>query len=135
MKHLLLILSVLICVAGFSQDRNPSGENTASRVQAYKIAYITKKLELSPEEAQKFWPMYNKYEEEMIKTRIKFRKENTSEIEKEQKLLEIKKDYSKEFIKIIGDKKTDDFFKAEKEFNTQVQRELLQRNQQRKKIN
>jgi ribosomal protein S18 len=34
------------------------------KIDALKIAFITKRLNLSEEEAQKFWPVYNKYEDE-----------------------------------------------------------------------
>lgn len=34
------------------------------KIDAIKVAYITKRLDLTEEEAQKFWPVYNKYEDE-----------------------------------------------------------------------
>jgi len=34
------------------------------KIESLKIAYITKRLQLSPEESQKFWPVYNQYEAE-----------------------------------------------------------------------
>lgn len=39
------------------------------KVKAYKIAYITDKLDLTPEEAQKFWPIYNENEKIMADLR------------------------------------------------------------------
>ncbi|HQG38143.1 MAG TPA: hypothetical protein PLK15_03360 [Chitinophagales bacterium] len=34
------------------------------KIEALKVAFITKRLRLSPEESQKFWPIYNQYEAE-----------------------------------------------------------------------
>lgn len=33
-----------------------------AKMKSMKIAYITEHLELTPEEAEKFWPIYNEYE-------------------------------------------------------------------------
>jgi len=33
------------------------------RLNAYRIAFFTQKLDLSPREAEKFWPVYNDYQE------------------------------------------------------------------------
>ena len=44
----------------------PDSTQTASgaeRVQALKVAFITKRLNLSPAEAEKFWPIYNEYQD------------------------------------------------------------------------
>jgi len=39
------------------------GERMQERIKAQKIAFITEKLNLTPQEAQQFWPIYNKFEE------------------------------------------------------------------------
>lgn len=39
------------------------------KIKTLKIAYITEKLNLSEKEAQKFWPIYNDFEEENAKLR------------------------------------------------------------------
>ena len=36
------------------------------RIEAIKVAFITKKLDLTTEEAQKFWPVYNNYQKELM---------------------------------------------------------------------
>jgi len=37
------------------------------KIKAQKVAFITKKLDLTSEEAQVFWPVYNEYEKEKDK--------------------------------------------------------------------
>jgi len=39
------------------------------KVKAYKIAYITDILDLSSEEAQQFWPVYNEHDKTMAELR------------------------------------------------------------------
>src|SRR5688500_17983103 len=60
-----LVIFLLICtVAGFSQNES---NVDAGRLQAYKIAYLTKRLNLTPQEAQRLWPIYNKYNDDSTK--------------------------------------------------------------------
>lgn len=58
MKHLILIaLLIGIGYNGIAQ------ENRRERIKSLKVAYLTEKLDLSPEEAAAFWPVYNEYED------------------------------------------------------------------------
>ena len=57
-----------VAVSAVAQN-DGDDKNTGSRLEAMKIAWLTKKLELSPEEAQKFWPIYNQYTKEIQQTR------------------------------------------------------------------
>jgi hypothetical protein len=124
MKRLLLLtcfaFTILIGVA-------QNGKNLA----ALKIAYITKRLDLSPEEAQKFWPYYNQYSEELVRTRQDAIKNSRSEIELDEALLNVRKKYSVLFSQALSPQKIDIFFKSEKEFGHYVQEEI--RNRQLKK--
>ncbi len=43
----------------------PDEEIRAEKIQSLKIAFITQKLQLTPDEAQKFWPVYNQYDKEV----------------------------------------------------------------------
>lgn len=55
---ILVLLSSLITATSFAQNNNRSDE----RIKAMRVAFITERLELTPEEAQQFWPVYNQYE-------------------------------------------------------------------------
>jgi len=54
--------------------QNKGKEEWRERVLSEKIAFITAKLSLSPEEAQAFWPVYNKISETRDKAFIEVRK-------------------------------------------------------------
>ena len=123
MKKYLLILFVML---GFlSQIKAQNGE----KIQALKIAFITQKLQLTPDEAQKFWPVYNQYDNEIHN--IEIDNSDPSAIHKEEKLLDIRKKYLSSFEKILGPDKTNRLFNAERDFRGILIRRLQNRNQQR----
>lgn len=130
MKKFLLMAAFFLGVTAISvaQDDN---SNDGGRIEALKIAYLTKKLNLSTDEAQKFWPIYNKYVDEVRKTRLDARLNKEGEINTEEKLLNIRKHFNGEFTKALSLEKVNSFFRAEKEFGTFLQKELLERRQQR----
>ena len=126
-KYLLIVLLALSSLFGaHAQD----GE----RIQALKIAYLTKKLDLSPEEAQRFWPIYNKYTEE-IKAIRQAQKQNNgttdTELAMEEKILAVRKKYNGEFSKALSAEKVNTFFRSEKDFGALIQRELQERRMNR----
>src|SRR5688572_28403498 len=77
---IMFALVMLGSMLGYAQDREISPEKQ-EKIKAMKIAYITEKVALTPEEAEKFWPVYNAYsaEEEKIQSNKKSRKNRSSE--------------------------------------------------------
>jgi Skp family chaperone for outer membrane proteins len=60
MKSIFTSLLVLVfTVSSFAQEKR------SERIKAMKTAFITQELELTPAEAEKFWPVYNKFEKEV----------------------------------------------------------------------
>jgi hypothetical protein len=132
MKRLLPILFLICTLNLFSQQsQDPDG----SRIEALKIAYLTKKLNLSPEEAQRFWPVYNNYASELREARAEQRRNKATEIETEEKILNIRKKYNKEFSNALSAEKVNTFFRSEREFGNYVQKELSERRQLRQQLN
>jgi hypothetical protein len=126
MKKYLLMVSMVL---GFVFNNMAQTEQPldGSRVEALKIAYLTKKLNLSPEEAQRFWPIYNKYSDEIRNIRIDQRKNNGPELEVEEKILVVRKKYNSEFVKALSAEKVNTFFKSEKDFRNEIQKVLQER--------
>lgn len=48
----------------------------SERLASLRIGVITEALDLSPEEAQRFWPLYNQMQEELRQLRASLKKEN-----------------------------------------------------------
>lgn len=122
---LLIILSLGMVFNGWAQDGDQ--KDGANKLEALKIAYLTKRLNLSTEEAQRFWPVYNKYAEEIKRVRVEQKDKNLPEIEVEDRILNIRKRYNGEFSKALSPEKANTFFRSEKEFGGFIQRELQER--------
>ena len=119
-KYLLILLLVFgFLVRVQAQD--------GQRLEAYKIAYLTKKLDLSPEEAQRFWPIYNGYTNDIRNVRQEQKDKNLSEIDVEEKMLSVRKKYNGEFSKALSAEKINTFFRSEKDFKIEIQRVLQER--------
>ncbi|MBF4985943.1 hypothetical protein FNJ87_16955, partial [Nonlabens mediterrranea] len=67
MKKYILIIAVLISTIGMAQgsegDRDNHRRMNKEKIEALAVAYITEQLELTPDEASKFWPVFNKMRE------------------------------------------------------------------------
>ena len=89
-------------------------QNGREKIQALKVAFITQKLHLSPSEAEKFWPVYNQYDNEI--TQLRATKRDGDVLENEEKLLDIRKKYKPSFEKILGSERLNDLYNAERDF-------------------
>ncbi len=140
MKKQLLIVFVLLASMTFAQD------SRKEKIEQLKIAFITKELDLSTDQAEKFWPVYNEMTAKMkdnrkarkqlnedLKTNFETLSENdiktkvNAVLDKEIEEAELKKEYNKKIADIIGYKKAVKLLSLEQRFK----RELLNRmNQQ-----
>lgn len=149
------ILLLLMCTATFAaqaqEDDMPalSGERL-KEIKAQKTAYLTTKLGLTTEEAQRFWPVYNEYDDAREKLRKEMRdlhksgKEEGGLTEATAKVmltkgldirtreLELERTYSERFSKSIGALKTVQLVKAERDFNKEVLRRFRDRMEERR---
>jgi len=123
MKRLILIITFFLGSFSFVKAQNDNKEDRGEKIQALKIAFITQKLELTSDEAQKFWPVYNRYETD-IRQVIRDNKTGGDAIDNEEKVLNVKKRYRSEFIKVIGQPKTNTLFNSEREFRGVLMRQL-----------
>ena len=60
MKNLIIVITIFLSALTSlqAQDKNAHRE----QIKAMKVAFITQELSMTPQVAQKFWPVYNKYE-------------------------------------------------------------------------
>ena len=120
---------MFIWAAGFAVAQEGNERSDGGKIKAYQIAYLTEKLKLTPEEAQKFWPVFNRYEDEIRITRIQNRQ--APEVELEEKVVNIRKKYFDEFSRMLNKDRANRVFKADKEFKDIIRRELMERRQLR----
>lgn len=137
MKNILLVYS-LIVLGSASLRAQDEQFNKTDRIESYKIAFITERLNLSPKEASVFWPVYNEFSEQlkkmkrMEKERFKaFRDKNQpseSECEKftndfllfKQQELDLTKKYITEFKKVLPAPKVARLVTLEQEFKMEL---------------
>ena len=99
----------------------PSREN----VEALKVAFITKHLNLNADEAQKFWPAYNACIEELKKAR---KEKNEDVLAFEEAALNIRKKYRTDFKKALGsDERVNKAMGADRAFMGMIREELENR--------
>jgi hypothetical protein len=108
------------------------------RIEAIKVAFITKKLDLTTEEAQKFWPVYNNYQKELMvmmrkrredrqKTDIDPNEKINADLTYESRMLDLKKKYKKLYLKVIPAEKVLLLYQAEREFREHLIKQLKHR--------
>ncbi len=127
MKKFILLL--LVIFGSFSLAKAQADGQQREKIQALKIAFITQRLQLTSAEAEKFWPVYNDYENEIKSLRAN--NKDGDVLDNEEKLLNIRKKYKPSFEKILGPEKMNQLFIAEKEFRNVLIKQLKNRNQQR----
>ena len=144
-----VITLLLFSVGGRAQE---SRAQRFERIEAEKIAYITKELNLTPAEAQKFFPVYNQYFEEISTLKRQrrnnhnktasgfqhqqlpasgFNPSNRDVLAFDAKELEVKKMYRKRFAELIGSARASRFFEVEEEFRNYLLQELQHRRRNR----
>jgi len=126
----LVLFTFLLSLQGMPQQ--PPNQRKGGALEAMKIAFITKRLDLSPEEAERFWPVYNKYAVEVRQVYIIYR-DHQNEIELQESLLAVRKKYNPDFIRALSSPaRANEFFRAENDFGAFVQKEMQRRQMNRR---
>lgn len=129
----ILVCSLLVSVA-YAQD----GGN--QKIANAKIGLITNRLNLTPEQSQQFWPVYNEFDDRKKEIRKQMRKlivetntlttpdekilTNLKEtLNLQQKEVDLEREYMNKFLKVINVRQLAELYKAEQMF-TQM---LIQR--------
>jgi len=129
MKQLFSVLVILCWLTSPLQSQpKPQRQMGSGRLEAFKIGWLTNRLALTSDEAQKFWPIYQQYSREVQQAYQIFHNDK-NRLELEESLLNIKKKYAVEFVKAIPPPKINDLWQAEVEFNEMVRREMQRRQQ------
>ena len=136
---------MLIPFALTAQDKQ---DNRRDRIETMHIAYLSDKLNLTSEEAEKFWPVYNQYKAEEDQLH-KQRQQNIETVKKaggienmsdadvqkiiadetdlETRQLDLRKQYVGKFKVVIPIRKVAKFFIAEDEFKRYLLNQLGKR--------
>ncbi len=145
-KISLLLVGLTLSILSFAQPPHEGGRHEHNKerqekFKALKVEYITTQLDLTPEEAQQFWPVYNEFEEKLHsleKTRRKTLRANEGKeltnqqvddliqmnFNTDQKILDLRKEYDVKFRKVLSIQKVGKLYKAEKDFRHELLRKM-----------
>ena len=137
------VLAVFLMVSAISFAQNQRGRE---RIKSLKVAFITERLNLSTEEAQVFWPLYNEHEANIEAIKRRERREIRSQLQDFDYLSEAEADkllgkmidletekhrlnaaYIKRMSDVISPKKTFMLIRAEDDFKKRLLKEIQQR--------
>jgi len=139
MKTYLIVLFSIISIIAFAQRHGRGDHQNHEKVESTKIAYITGRINLSVEQSQKFWPIYNEYSEKRWNSRKQFMKfvDSNDEISEDMaqtnfkkyfemraEELELEKKYFEKFTSILSYKQLSELYAAEREFNKTLMKRL-----------
>jgi hypothetical protein len=145
MKQLLLFLMLFaLQFNGLSQTVPPNLRAKAKlgkRLEARRAAFLSERLQLTPEEAQVFFPLFNEYMakikgiREQLKTDKPAEDLNDVEAEKaiaaqfdvETRIIDLKKEYYQKFKKVLSAKRIALLYEAQREFKGELLNELQNR--------
>ena len=139
-KLFFLILCTTFTISTFAQNKN--------KLEAQRVAFITQRLNLTPEEAQQFWPIFNQYTEKLQQIRTSAKPEKTvddmseadaekvilGEFDKDARELDLKKEYYQKLKKANSVKQIARLYKAERDFRSFLLEKIQQNRENRKQL-
>lgn len=141
----IFLTAFLFPVFVFGQPGGPPpkvSEEAREQIEAARVAFITKQLDLSPEEAQQFWPLFNEYEakkdkirSELMEMRRGLRNQSDEELEADMKRafelrrqeIALEEAYTEKFKAVISVRQIANLRLAEHEFKRLMLRRLRER--------
>ena len=129
MNKVLIISLLAMSLIGRTQAQDGGGRE---KIEAAKIAMITNRLNLTTDQAQVFWPVYNEYNNRKHELTRKMRQLNDESLRPnndnvvddlkeyngiKQKLADLDDEYLNKFLKVISPTQLAELYKTEQMFN------------------
>lgn len=145
-KTWFIILLALGLTAIASAQTAKNREQARERIEAYKVAFFTEKLQLTTEESKAFWPLYNEFEQAREELRNKYERGNKrlellsdEELEKhlddqlkmEEEMVQLRRKFYQRFKQVLPIRKVAMLQKVENEFKRELLKELRRRQKDR----
>ena len=150
------IIAGVILLGSLATYAQPEGgpSNRRKQIEVQKIAFISTDLELTPEEAQVFWPVYNSAHREQKELRKSYKPNDNSKegkpkktlntmsdkelndrlnkmLEYEQAELNLKKKHVAQYKEVLPVRKVAMLFEAEKKFKRRLMSDIRVSGEQR----
>jgi hypothetical protein len=95
------------------------------RLELFSIQFITKKLDLTPSEAEKFWPLYNEQKEA---SRNLMQTVKQDEIAFQEAMLVIRKKFKKDLMPVLkSEERVNLALKVDRELLNKMRNEMMRR--------
>jgi len=141
-KYILILVLFGMSHLGFSQ-----GNEAREKIEAARIALITDRLGLTPDQAEKFWPIYNEYDQkrrglsrELQNARNQVDITNITEEQSQnlmnlslnikERQIQLERQYAQRLTNIITAQQLLSLKKAEDDFRRMILRRLEERKRQ-----
>lgn len=129
MKNILFFFFTTITLSSFAQQKSHE------KIEAMRVAFITNRLNLTAEESQKFWPVYNAFRADMKTLRKNFSDDDKDgtpltadqRLEFDQKKLNLRLAYKPQLEAAIGKEKMNQLMTAEEAFKKELVRIMQER--------
>ena len=103
----------------------PMNKVQRERLESFRIQFITKKLDLTPAEAEKFWPVYN---EQKAASRNLMQTAKEDEIAFQEAMLVIRKKFKKDLMPILKtEERVNLALKVDRELLNKMRNEMMRR--------
>ena len=103
----------------------PMTKQQRERLESFRIQFISKKLDLTPAEAEKFWPLYNE-QKEASRNLMQTAKED--EIAFQEAMLVIRKKFKKDLMPILKtEERVNLALKVDRELLNKLRNEMMRR--------
>jgi hypothetical protein len=127
MKKIFLLLTFSTLTLLVRAQDQPMPDQRQQDIEALKVAFISRQLALTPEEAEQFWPIYNQYSVELKEAF----KNNPDVLDRDERVLDVRKKYKDQFIKILGADRVNRLFEAEGRFHQLLIRAMRRQQEDR----
>jgi len=146
MKKILCLLSIIVTVfvaqaqerpmngqsrpamrnrQGMEMPPRPMTKEQRERLELFSIQFITKKLDLTPAEAEKFWPLYN---EQKTASRNLMQTAKEDEIAFQEAMLVIRKKFKKDLMPILKtEERVNLALKVDRDLLNRMRNEMMRR--------
>lgn len=139
MKMKFGITTLFVLVATWMTVAQPPlmSKEARERIEAQRVAFITQQLRLTPDEAARFWPIYNEYRDALKDMREDFERPDLESItdeeaaaliekqlQQEQRKLELKRNLLARLRTVVSARKVLMLQRAENEFNRELLRKV-----------
>ena len=118
------------------------GEKAQEKMEAFKIAFFTEKLQLTPDESKVFWPLYNQFENEREALKDKYDLDGQKlelmsdkdveaaimqHVDMEEQMVKLRRDYIRQFMEVMPVRKVAMLQRIDNDFKRALLEEIKKR--------